>query len=104
MVSHRGYWGIKMDWQYLKVVCSPEVKKIIKNFVKEFQKRKGSLVLGDFNTRNILVNADNSITAIDLEECGFSDPAHDIGTLLAHLLIFRDSYGYKLIKDIKTGF
>lgn len=91
MVSQENYWPLKFDLQYLKIKCSKKVKEKIRKLVENF--RNICLVHGDYNTRNILVKSNNEIATVDFEETGFKDPAHDMGVILAHLVIFNYVYG-----------
>ncbi|MFC1648498.1 phosphotransferase family protein [Nanoarchaeota archaeon] len=93
MVSHKNYWPLKYKVQYENAPFSKDAKKKIKEFIPEFKKRKYCVVHGDFNTKNILVTTSNGIAAVDWEEAGFSDPAHDVATILGHLIIFKHVFG-----------
>jgi 5-methylthioribose kinase len=88
-VSHKSYWPLKYEYQYLRVKCSKKAKKKIRKFVEIFSKRKYCLVHGDMNAKNILIAKNHSIKIIDWEECGYSDPCHDVGVILAELILFH---------------
>lgn len=104
MVSHKSYWHLKYKYQYLEAPCSPKTKKIIKDFVEEFSKRKICLVHGDMNSRNVLVDKDNALKIIDFEEAAFNDPAHDIGMMLSQLIIEKEVFEKIRAKDILLFF
>ncbi len=101
MVGLKGSPELKTRKQYLNASCSWEAKNRITEFVtNEYEKRKICLVLGGFNTRNILINKDRTITAVDFEEAAYSDPAEDAGTILGDLLFFHHSFNTVDKKEI----
>jgi len=88
----------KIETQCFSIKTDEKTKKIINDFVKKSLKIKKVLLHGDIAPKNILV-WDKRFLFIDFEESSFSDPAIDIGYLIAHFYLYGEQYR-DLVKTI----
>ncbi len=83
-----GFLKLKVETQCLNITDDEQLKKYIKNFSINSLKIKKVLLHGDIAPKNIMV-WDNRFLFIDFEECAYSDPAIDIGYLIAHFYLHK---------------
>lgn len=65
----------------------PDLSGFFTELVDETLSRRYSLVHGDWSPKNLLVDTQGNVTAIDFEVIHYGDPAFDAGFLINHLLL-----------------
>lgn len=65
----------------------PDLAGFFTELVDETLSRRYSLVHGDWSPKNLLVDTQGNVTAIDFEVIHYGDPAFDAGFLINHLLL-----------------
>jgi len=88
----------KIETQCYSIKTDEGTEEKIKDLVKESLKIKKVLLHGDIAPKNILIWG-NKFLFIDFEESSFSDPAIDIGYLIAHFYLHGKEY-YDLAQTI----
>ena len=85
--NSKNFYDLRLDAYFNEVGrVYPDLKKIIKNIIKNYEKYSSTLVHGDFSPKNILIFNKN-IKYIDAETCNFGDPAFDVVYFCNHLLL-----------------
>jgi len=84
--NRENFMNLKIKLQCLEITRNEILKREISKFVTNSIAKKICLLHGDIAPKNILVHG-REVFFIDLEESHYSDPALDIGYLLAHYFL-----------------
>ena len=100
--NSKNFYDLRLDAYFNEVGrVYPDLKKIIKNIIKNYKKYSSTLVHGDFSPKNILIFNKN-IKYIDAETCNFGDPVFDVVYFCNHLLLKSIHIPDKKNKFIKS--
>ena len=100
--NSKNFYDLRLDAYFNEVGrVYPNLKKIIKNIIKNYKKYSSTLVHGDFSPKNILI-FNNNIKYIDAETCNFGDPVFDVVFFSNHLLLKSIHIPDKKNKFIKS--
>ena len=100
--NSKNFYDLRLDAYFNEVGrVYPDLKKIIKNIIKNYKKYSSTLVHGDFSPKNILIFNKN-IKYIDAETCNFGDPVFDVVYFGNHLLLKSIHIPDKKNKFIKS--
>ncbi len=70
--------------------CGPGARERLGKLGAVMDKGKVTFVHGDLYESQVVLRADGKVAAfLDLDQAGFSDPAEDVGSLLAHIVLFN---------------
>jgi len=84
--NRENFMNLKIKLQCLEITKNEILKREISRFVINSIAKKICLLHGDIAPKNILVHG-RKVFFIDLEESYYSDPALDVGYLLAHYFL-----------------
>ena len=70
--------------------CGKGAQGRLEKLASEMDKGKVTFVHGDLYESQVVLRADGKVAAfLDLDQAGYSDPAEDVGSLLAHIVLFN---------------
>jgi len=82
--GHNENHRVTLRVQAVEITPDIDFANQINQFIETALTLGNTLIHGDFDPKNILINKERKTLMIDLEQAAVADPAQDVGYLLAH--------------------
>ncbi len=92
----------KLQYENLFPLIAPESKTPARQFLQAHLDQTTTVIHGDLNSKNILIDDDGSIAVIDFEQAQVADGVHDVAYLTSEIITAAIAYHQGIETSIHT--